>query len=571
MSDTHTAGAVSAHARPWLDHYPVGVNWHQQLVAQSIPAMLDKALGLYANKPCTHFLGRTQTYAEIGQQIERVAAGLQRQGVVRGTRVGLFLPNCPTYIVYHYAALKLGAVIVNYNPLYTLDELSFQIKDSGTELMITLDLKVLFEKIEALIVSGTLRRAVVASFAALLPGPKSVLFKLFKGRDLAHPTASKVASQIILDATITENDGTYVPAVIDPLADLAVLQYTGGTTGAPKGAMLTHANITINVQQSAAWSAHRLTSGQERILAVLPFFHVFAMTGIMHFGISEGAEIIILPRFVLDDTVQLIAKMKPTVMPGVPTLFSAIMGHKAAKSLDLKSLKLCLSGGAPLPAEVKKGFESLTGATLVEAYGLSETAPGATCNPLDGRAKIGSIGQPLPGTSIAIRDPAAPDRELPLGQPGEICIAGPQVMLGYWNRSAETAEAFHAGFFRTGDVGYMDQDGFVFIVDRLKDMIICSGFKVYPRHIEEKLYQHPAVEEVTVIGVKDSYRGEVPKAYIKLKAGMLATELEVLKFLDGKVSKIEMPVSVEFREALPKTIIGKLSKKELRAEANAGR
>jgi long-chain acyl-CoA synthetase len=533
--------------------------------------MLDKALGLYAKKPCTHFLGRTQTYAEIGQQIERVAAGLQRQGVVRGTRVGLFLPNCPTYIVYHYAALKLGAVIVNYNPLYTLDELSFQIKDSGTELMITLDLKVLFEKIEALIVSGTLRRAVVASFAALLPGPKSVLFKLFKGRDLAHPTASKVASQIILDATITENDGTYVPAVIDPLADLAVLQYTGGTTGAPKGAMLTHANITINVQQSAAWSAHRLTSGQERILAVLPFFHVFAMTGIMHFGISEGAEIIILPRFVLDDTVQLIAKMKPTVMPGVPTLFSAIMGHKAAKSLDLKSLKLCLSGGAPLPAEVKKGFESLTGATLVEAYGLSETAPGATCNPLDGRAKIGSIGQPLPGTSIAIRDPAAPDRELPLGQPGEICIAGPQVMLGYWNRSAETAEAFHAGFFRTGDVGYMDQDGFVFIVDRLKDMIICSGFKVYPRHIEEKLYQHPAVEEVTVIGVKDSYRGEVPKAYIKLKAGMLATELEVLKFLDGKVSKIEMPVSIEFREALPKTIIGKLSKKELRAEANAGR
>jgi long-chain acyl-CoA synthetase len=293
------------------------------------------------------------------------------------------------------------------------------------------------------------------------------------------------------------------------------------------------------------------------------------MTGIVLFGFSEGAEIIIQPRFVLDETIQLIAKTRPTVMPGVPTLFAAIAGHKAAKSLDLKSLKLCLSGGAPLPLEVRTEFEALTGATLVEAYGLSETSPGATCNPLDGRAKAASIGLPVPGTVIAIRDPSVPERDMPLGQAGEICIKGPQVMSGYWNKAAETEAALVGAYFRTGDIGYMDQDGFVFIVDRIKDMIICSGFKVYPRHVEEKIYSHPAVEEVTVIGIRDAYRGEAPKAFIKLKPGMAATAEEIRAHLGAKLSKIEMPAEIEFRATLPKTVIGKLSKKELKAEEDA--
>lgn len=561
--------AGARRAMPWLAHYPPGVAWDQSFLPGTVHGLLDTAVATYGHKDCTQFLGKTLTYREIGKQVERAAAGLQKHGVVKGMRVGLFLPNSPTYIVYYYAALKLGAVIVNYNPLYTLEEVTHQIKDSGTELMITLDLKQLFDKIEALLSAGALPRAAVLSFAALLPATKSVLFKLFRGKELAHPAKSAMVAKLILEAQLLDTDGVYTPVQIDPLTDLAVLQYTGGTTGVPKGAMLTHANLTINVQQSAAWSKNVLVSGQERVLAVLPFFHVFAMTGIVNFGVSEGAEIVILPRFVLDDTIQLIAKSKPTVMPGVPTLFGAIMSHKDAKSLDLKSLKLCLSGGAPLPLEVKQGFEDLTGAKLVEAYGLSETSPGATCNPLDGRAKPGSIGQPLPGTVIAIRDQANPERDMPLGQPGEICIQGPQVMAGYWNKPVETTAAFVGSFLRTGDIGYMDSQGFVFIVDRIKDMIICSGFKVYPRHVEEKIYQHPAVEEVTVIGIKDRYRGEAPKAFIKLRAGKTATAEEILQHLAPKLSKIEMPSQIEFRATLPKTIIGKLSKKELKAEEAA--
>lgn len=556
-------------ATPWLASYPVGVDWSASFTARTVPALLDAAVARFGDRTATNFIGRTMTYRELGGRIDQAAGALQHQGVKAGTRVGLFLPNAPTYIVYYYAALKLGAVIVNYNPLYTHDEIVHQVRDSGTELMVTLDLKLLFDKVERLLAEGVLPRALVASFTALLPATKSVLFKLFRGRELAYPARSAARDRILIEGDVTGEEAPYIPAAVKP-GDLAVIQYTGGTTGTPKGAMLTHANLTINVAQSGAWSAQLLKAGEERVLAVLPFFHVFAMTGIMNFGLSEGAEIIVVPRFVLDDTINLIAKSRPTVMPGVPTLFAAIMNHPDTGKLDLRSLKLCLSGGAPLPLEVKKGFEALTGAKLVEAYGLSETSPGATCNPLDGRAKSGSIGQPLPGTMISIREIGQPDREVALGQSGEICIAGPQVMQGYWNKPAETAEAFVGRYFRTGDVGYMDAEGFVFIVDRIKDMIICSGFKVFPRHVEEKIYEHPAVEEVTVIGIKDAYRGEAPKAYIKLKAGQTVTVEDMRNHLATRLSKIEMPSEIEFRDTLPKTVIGKLSKKELKAEAGSG-
>ncbi len=550
----------------WLAHYPANVVWQRTFEAKSLPEVFDAAVERFGTRTCTSFLGKTTTYADIGREVRHAAAGLQKLGVKKGAKVGLLLPNSPTFIVYYYAALKLGAVIVNYNPLYTVDELTNQVKDSETDLMVTFDLKLLFDKVDALLSKGVLPRAIVVSFPALLPAAKSVLFKLFRSGELGRPAASPNRERIILDGDLTKNDGIFQSAVIDPGEDLAVLQYTGGTTGVPKGAMLTHANLHINVQQSAAWTEHYLKPGEERVLAVLPFFHVFAMTGIMNLGLSEGAEIVIQPRFVLDETIKLIAKAKPTVMPGVPTLFAAIMGHRDAKSLDLKSLKVCLSGGAPLPLEVKKGFEEITGAKLVEAYGLSETSPGVTCNPLDGRAKTGSIGQPLPGTTISIREVGAPDRVVPLGEAGEICVKGPQVMKGYWKRPKDTADVMQGEYLRTGDVGYMDDQGFIFIIDRVKDMIICSGFKVFPRHVEEKLYEHPAVEEATVIGIKDAYRGEAPKAYIKLKPGMNATIEEIRKHLEPRLSKIEMPAEIEFRTELPKTIIGKLSKKELKAE-----
>jgi long-chain acyl-CoA synthetase len=296
---------------------------------------------------------------------------------------------------------------------------------------------------------------------------------------------------------------------------------------------------------------------------------VFAMTAVMNFALAQGAELVIMPRFVLNDAMKLIDKTKPTVMPGVPTMFIAMLNHPKLKSFDMSSLKFCLSGGAPLPVDVKQRFESLTGCKLVEAYGLSETSPGATCNPLEGPVKEGSIGQPLPGTIVSLRDLADPSREVPMGEKGEICIKGPQVMKGYWKRPEETANQFVGDYLRTGDVGIMDEQGFIFIVDRIKDLIICSGYNVYPRRVEEAIYEHPAVEEVTVIGIRDQYRGEAPKAFIKLKAGMPATEADIRKHLETKLSKIELPAEIEFRDALPKTMIGKLSKKELKAEEAA--
>jgi long-chain acyl-CoA synthetase len=329
--------------------------------------------------------------------------------------------------------------------------------------------------------------------------------------------------------------------------------------------MLTHSNIAINCQQSAAWAVN-LAPGQERALAALPFFHVFAMTAVMNFAVSQGAELVIMPRFALDDAMKLIDKNKPTVMPGVPTMFTAILNHPRLQSFDLSSLKYCVSGGAPLPVELKQRFERLTGCKVVEGYGLTEASPSVTCNPVEGPVKEGSIGQPLPGTIVSLRDLADPGKEVALGEKGEICVKGPQVMKGYWRKPEETANQFVGDFLRTGDVGVMDAEGFIFIVDRIKDLIICSGYNVYPRRIEEAIYEHRTVEEVTVIGIKDDYRGEAPKAFIKLKAGATATADDIRRHLETKLSKIEMPAEIEFRDALPKTMIGKLSKKELKAE-----
>ncbi len=550
----------------WLHNYPKGVDWHQSFEAQPLWQLIDDAVSRHGDRPCTNFLGRTLSYREIGLLVDRAAAGLQALGVGKGTRVALLLPNSPTFIIYYFGVLKAGGTIVNCNPLYTVEELGRQITDSGAELMVTLDLKLLFDKMEALLAADTLKKAIVAPFPPLLPAAKSVLFRLFKSRELARVSASDQSSKIISDDSVLAKDGRYTPVAIDPVDDVAVLQYTGGTTGVPKGAMLTHANVYINTLQSLAW-VPGLEHGRERILGALPFFHVFAMTAVMNFGIATGSEIIIMPRFVLVDAMALITSSRPTLLPGVPTMFVAMLNHPKLKSYDLSSLKFCLSGGAPLLLETRRQFETLTGCKLVEAYGLSETSPGVTANPLEGPLKELSIGQPMPATIVSLRDPADPITEVEQGEKGEICVKGPQVMKGYWQRPAETAAQMTPdGFLRTGDIATMDEDGFFFIVDRIKDLIICSGYNVYPRNVEEAIASHPAVEEVTVIGIKDSYRGEAPKAFIKLRAGMSATQGEILSHLASKLSRIEMPSEIEFRESLPKTLIGKLSKKELKEE-----
>jgi len=553
---------------PWLRRYPRGVDWNMALDVAPLFSLLDEAVERHGALPCTLFLGKTLTYAEVGLLVDQAAAGLQRLGVKKGTKVGLLLPNTPTFIVYFFAVLKAGGTVVNFNPLYTVSELAGQLKDSDTELMITLDLKVLFDKVDALLQSGVLPRAVVCSFTALLPGAKAALFRMFKAKDLARPLLSPARDRIISEGDVLAGAGKLSRVPIDPMTDVAVLQYTGGTTGTPKGAMLSHANIYVNVQQVAAWQPE-LADGEERVLGILPFFHVFALTVVMNFAIAKAAEIIIMPRFTLEEALHLIDKTHPTVMPGVPTLFNALLNHHKLKSHDLSSLKYCLSGGAALPLEVKQQFEAITGCKVLEGYGLSETSPVATVNPIEGPVKPGSIGLPLPHTVISLRDLADPTRQVPPGEKGEICIKGPQVMLGYYRRPQETADQMVGEFLRTGDVARMDEEGFFFIEDRIKDLIISSGFNVYPRRIEEAIYEHPAVAEVTVIGIKDAKRGEAPKAFVKLKPGMTATAHDILEHLRSRISKIEMPAVIEFRDELPKTMIGKLSKKELKAEEAA--
>ena len=552
----------------WLEHYPDGVSWDVPLKAESLINFMDAAVSRYGSKPCIDFLGRKYTYSEVGALIDQAAKGFQDIGVRKGTKVGLCLPNTPYSVICYFGVLKAGGIVVNYNPLYAERELAFQIEDSHTEIMVTMDLEVIYPKVSTMFTRTNLKKIVVCRMAGILPPLKSMLFKLLKKSDIAKVPFD--AQHIPFD-TLIDNDGTPSPIDIEPMEDIAVLQYTGGTTGQPKGAMLTHANLTVNAAQLRAWvdPSGILRDGVERVIGVLPFFHVFAMTVVMNQGLSMGAELILLPRFELDMLLKTIHRTKPSLVPAVPTIYTAINHAPNLKKYDLTSIRMCNSGGAPLPNEVRQEFERLTGCYLIEGYGLSECSPVASSSPPGGLNKEGSIGIPLPGTKLEIRNVEAPHDLMPQGESGEICIIGPQVMKGYWDRPEETAETIIEGRLHTGDVGYMDEDGYIFIVDRLKDVILCGGYNVYPRNIEEAIYLHPGVEEVTVIGIPDEYRGQCPKAFIKLKEGEALTEEGLKAFLADKISKIEMPSAIEFRAELPKTMIGKLSKKELIAEEEA--
>ncbi|MFD2234195.1 long-chain-fatty-acid--CoA ligase [Phaeospirillum tilakii] len=530
--------------------------------------LLDRAVARFPGRPALDFFGRRTSYAELGALVERAARGFQHLGVRKGVRVGLCLPNTPYFVICYYAVLKAGGIVVNFNPLYVEREMKHQIEDSGTTLMVTLDLKQIYPKVAAMLEQTCLERVVVCPMSGILPAVKGVLFSVLRRSECAEvPDDLRHVSF----ARLIGNAGGPRPVAIDPARDVAVLQYTGGTTGVPKGAMLTHANLTANTAQLEAWVAGTgLNAGQERMLGVLPLFHVFAMTVVMNLGVSLGCELILLPRFDLDQVLKLIARRRPTVFPGVPTIYTAINGAAEKRTdLDLSSLKICISGGAPLPVEVAHRFEQLTGCRLVEGYGLSETSPVVTCNPLVGERRDGAIGLPLPGTTIELRAPHDPTELVPPGERGEICVRGPQVMAGYWNRPGDTAAAFVDGALRTGDIGQRDEDGYYYLTDRIKDVILCGGFNVYPRVIEEALYQHPAVAEAVVIGIPDSYRGQAPKAFVRLREGMSVEPEELRTFLASHVSRIELPKSIEFREQLPKTMIGKLSKRELVAEEMA--
>lgn len=549
----------------WLDHYPENVAWDLKIEERSVFSMLQDTAGKYPENPAFDFLGKRYKWGEIHDLARKMAKGLQSHGVGKGDKIGLFLPNCPYYVVAYFAILMTGATVVNLNPLYAEGELAHLIEDSETDMVVTLDLKMLYDKMDKMLQATRLRRIIVCKFTDVLPFPKNILFPIVKSSELAKIQSHR---RLISFDSLIDNDGSVDIPDIEPKKDLAVLQYTGGTTGLPKGAMLSHYNVYANAAQAKAWF-HQIEEGTGRMLGVLPFFHVFAMTAVMNFSVINGLEIIALPRFDLKDTLKLIHKRKPHCFPAVPAIYSAINHCPDVKKYDLSSLKYCLSGGAPLPVEVKKTFESKTGCVVIEGYGLTESAPVACANPIEGENKPGSIGMPFPDTVIEIIDKDDKKTHMPLGERGELCIRGPQVMQGYWNKPDATADTLREtedGEIRlhTGDVAIMDEDGYVFIVDRLKDMIITNGYNVYPRNVEEAIYQHPSVEECIVAGLPDENRGEIVKAWIKVKDGRELTGEDLKEFLTDKISKMEIPRKIEFRdEPLPKTMIGKLSRKDL--------
>ncbi|WP_034998570.1 long-chain-fatty-acid--CoA ligase [Beijerinckia mobilis] len=529
------------------------------IVPMSLPYIWDSAIKQFPERCAVDFMDRRYTYARLGNLVDRATRGFQQLGVRKGTCVGLCLPNTPYAVICYFAILKAGGIVVNYNPLYVERELKHQIEDSGTTIMVTLDLAQIYPKVVTMLEDMCLERIVVCRMAECLPRSKAILFSLLKRSELADIHADL---QNILFAQLISNDGKPSHVDIDPLTDVAVLQYTGGTTGVPKGAMLTHGNLTANVEQCRRILLED-SQGGERILGVLPLFHVFAMTIVMNLGVTVGAELILMPRFEIKQVLRTIVRKKPTLFPGVPTIFTAINNAANDGAFDLSSIHYCISGGAPLPGDVRCRFEQLSGCRLIEGYGLSEASPVVICNTLKGENKPESIGVPATDTIIEVRDPENPSRVLGVGERGEICVSGPQVMAGYWRRPTETAEVMVDGMLRTGDIGYRDEEGHYFIVDRIKDLILCGGYNVYPRVIEEALYRHQAVAEAVVIGIPDVYRGQAPKAFVRLREGISVSPEQIKTFLEEQISRIEMPKIIEIRDHLPKTMIGKLSKKEL--------
>ncbi|WP_261934365.1 long-chain-fatty-acid--CoA ligase [Sphingomonas bisphenolicum] len=550
--------------KTWRERYQHPTAWDQTFPPLSMGEMVTHSVKAHPDAPMIDFMGRHFSYGAMLEQIRRIACGLQGMGVKKGDRVGLYLPNTPHYVAAYYGALMAGAIVVNFSPLYTAAELEHQVADSGTKILFSLSAKALLPTALEVLEHSELETLVVGSVAEMLSPVKSLLFRWFKASEstpLPHDPRVMRYDQLIANA-----GGCTVPE-IDPVNDVALLQYTGGTTGTPKGAMLTHQNLTANARQAQAIDPH--ANEPDRIIAVLPFFHVFANTCTLNRTVVNGGEMVMLPRFDAAQVLAAVQRVKATSLPGVPTMFQALLDHPAIRNIDFSSLRACISGGAPLALELKQKFEAATGARLIEGYGLTETSPIVCTNPYEGLNKSGTVGQPVPGTRVKLVDREDPTRPPPEGEPGELLFAGPQIMKGYWNRPDADAEVFVGEYVRTGDVGLIDEDGYVKIVDRLKDMIAVGGFKVFPSQVESVLYHHPAVKEALVIGIPDHYRGEQPKAFVTLNEGAEIDGAALKDWLNPQLGKHERVCEVEVRLNLPKTLVGKLSRKELVAEERA--
>ena len=565
----------------WLNNYPKDVDYHAALPARAIGEIFDETVQKHGNRVFLNFIektmnysGKKYTYKEIGKLVNSVAAGMQAQGIKKGSKVGLCLPNSPYYVIHYYAALKVGATVVNLNPLTPEQELIELSKDADIDMMVTLDVKTLYNKIHKIQKQANIKKIVVCDLADTLPGIKKHLYNAMntfnsitgKGRR----ARIKYSNKVISHKSLLKGAKKPKPVKIDPLHDVAVYQYTSGTTGLPKAAMLTHANLASNTEQTRLWFSN-LNKDGEKIFAILPFFHVFSMTTQLNLSMATGSELmmLLLEKKDLKQIADVIQKEKPTVFAAVPDLWKTLVEYAKENNIDFSSLNVCISGGAALPTSIKKEAEAYIGSNLIEGYGLSETSPVVAANPINSINKPGSIGMMFPGTEIELRDIDDPTKPVPPGQKGEIWLRGPQVMKGYFNNPKSTQETIDEnGWLRTGDVATMDEDGYIFIVDRIKDMILShTGNNVYPSKIEKALYQHPDINECLVLGIPDGNKGETIKAFMVLEKDAKTFDRAALKeFLKDKLKPYEIPKELEFKSELPKTQLGKPDRKALKKQ-----
>jgi long-chain acyl-CoA synthetase len=556
--------------KPWLKHYDPGVPATIDYPQITLHQLLEETVQRFPNHTVIIFPGvlgdaYRLSYQELSRQANQLANALIDLGVKKGDRVALLMPNCPQFVISYYAILKAGGIVVATNPLYSPREMEFQLKDCGAETIIVLSL--FYRTVAALKERTSLRNIVVTNIKEYLPPVTRLLFTLLREKKEGHRVdISGAANTHSFQNLIRHADPAPPSVAVDP-EDIAMFQYTGGTTGLSKAAVATHRNVLANVLQNKAWStAVDTEEGKEVALGVMPLFHVYGMVTVMHFTVATGSAMVLLPRFQTDQILKAINRYKPAFFPGVPTMYVAVINHPKVKKYNLKSIKACVSGAAPLPVEVQQKFEELTGGKLFEGYGLSEAPTATHCNPVVGMRKIGSIGVPFPDVEARIMDVETGEKEMPVGEVGELTIRAPQVMKGYWNRPEETEMVLRQGWLYTGDLAKMDEDGFFSIVDRKKELIIAGGFNIYPREVEEVLYEHPKVKEAACFGVPDPYRGQTVKVSIVLKEGESATPEEIIAFCRERLARYKVPKLVEFRTDLPKSLIGKVLRRVLMEE-----
>lgn len=539
---------MSYQEKPWLKWYDPRVDEHVSVKHESLYDFLENAVMRFQDKPAFTFYGRVWSYRETKMIVDRFAAALHTEGFKKGDRLAIMLPNCPQYIFTLFAVFRLGGIIVQVNPMYVEREIEFVLEDSGAKFMVVLD--GLYPKVKKVQSNTSLKKVIVINFG---------------GERMPLGDGDHYLEEMLQGDTV-------VPEVeINPYEDVAALQYTGGTTGVPKGVMLTHYNLLANFNQVCDFIYNTCDDIPDsfKMITVLPMFHVYGLSSVALCGLREGANQIVLPRFDVKEVIEVIKREKPFIFAGVPTMYFALISQPdLLKECEMDKLYHVGSGGAPLPVETAKTFEKITGTILRDGYGLSEAAPTVAFTPPFLPIKYGSIGIPVPSTvmRIVLQTEDGEYVDVPTGEPGELIVKGPQVMKGYWNRPKDTEGVLKDGWLFTGDIARMDEDGYFYILDRQKDMIIASGYNVYPREIEEVLYQLEPIEEAIVVGVPDSYRGETVKAFVKLKAGHTLTEEEILQFARKNLAPYKTPKEVEILAELPKSSVGKLLRRVLRDE-----